>query len=167
MACGVNPVWLTDGKGEMTGYDPASQIAPQNAVTEIPLLDKFTAIRWKRLSKLFNLATHNGQTEFVKGAPSRTAFGYVMPDDKMMSQAANAIPQGAVLTIEPDISPLDGDLVAATNGTDVLIKELVYDGDNRYLRSYNSQYQPIAMDDRYEILGVITQFSLTRKTLKR
>jgi SOS-response transcriptional repressor LexA len=183
----TSPEWIATGKGQMVLSSGGSQslitieqivkdgidIADPNAGADsannlgigtrrIPVVSNEEAIDWN--SNEFDASSHHKWQECSSSAP-RNAYGLVMIDDKMTAHSGRSIPSGAVVIIDPQRKPENGNVVAVSVGNEVIIKELVFDGANRYLRSFNQHYSPILINDDYDIIGTAIDFNITSSLL--
>lgn len=89
------------------------------------------------------------------------SFALIIPSDSY----GLAFRKGSTIIVDPSQSPLDGDLilVQATNEPNILLKQLLMDGNEIYLRSVNPEIKSILpLLENYKIIGVVieTRFSL-------
>ncbi len=78
---------------------------------------------------------------------------------------APMLPNGSVLIFDPNVQPSDGDyVVIEMKDLDILlIKELVLDGCETYLRSPNPDIETIRVKNPYTVLGVMMQARINFK----
>lgn len=98
---------------------------------------------------------------------SENAFALIMQGKTMSPLFA----EGTILIFESSVQARDGDFIAVelNNSGDVLIKELILDGANMYLRSPNPDIKTIHIQTPYRILGVMIQarINLREKTSEK
>lgn len=95
-----------------------------------------------------------------KEVSSRT-FALVIPTDSF----GIAFRKGSLIIVDPDASPQDGDLILLKMATehDILLRQILKDGKDTYIRSVNPEMKSVKMlIEEYRIFGVIieTRFSL-------
>jgi SOS-response transcriptional repressor LexA len=76
-----------------------------------------------------------------------------------------AFRKGSTIIVDPERSPIDGDLILikTNDGSGVLLKQFLTDGNDIYVRSVNPEMKGIKnLRENYKILGVVieTRFSL-------
>ncbi len=86
---------------------------------------------------------------------SEATFGINVNTDSLNPRFAN----GTVLVVEPDLPPEDRDFVVlqTTGSRTVTVKQLLTDGQDRYLKPLNPEFQTVMMGDEHTILGVVLQ----------
>lgn len=170
-ATGVNIEWLIFGRGEMLAGAEIAESPTLYSIEQkkdyslrrIAMLDDKEAIEWQDNYIPKPQSERDAPPSFVQSDAPERVFGIIMKGDTMTSQGKDSIPDGAVVVIDPDREAQDGAIVAAFQGgtEQVLIKQLIIDGPNRYLTPLNKQYSPIKMDETFEIIGVVYQSSQT------
>lgn len=94
---------------------------------------------------------------------SDNAFAIEMRGDSMISPVdPQSIPSGALLIIDPDLTPTDGDTVVASiaSSQSITVKRFTTDGPHRYLKALNQQYNSIVLADEDSIVGVVVEMRL-------
>ena len=71
-------------------------------------------------------------------------------------------PKGSILIVNPDSEPQDHDhvIVRLTNQDKPLFKQVLFDGDTVYLKSYNRDIQVIKINNNFTITGVVVETRL-------
>jgi SOS-response transcriptional repressor LexA len=89
---------------------------------------------------------------------SDKAFAVRMEDNTMLPR----YPKGTIFIIEPDLTPQDKDFAAVRVGSQATIqfKQIMFDGEDLYLKPLNSDFEIKRIDKPYDIVGVMVQ-SLT------
>lgn len=177
LTCGVDPVWLETGRGEMsiTSHNALSaqtsssrQIAenerkystsrssqsstPQNVSssgsTKIPLLS------WSEAGGRLDHSQENA--EFVHLGPQVNdhAFALKVSGDSMETEFSN----GDIILIDPTLTPNNNSFVVVRllGEDNATFKQLIMDGGRRYLKPLNPRYPIIEIDYRASICGVVT-----------
>ena len=77
----------------------------------------------------------------------------------MESRGRRNIPEGAVIVVEPTTEFQSGDLVIAhlPNANEATFKQIIIEGNQSYLKSYNSQYPLIPFEKGAKVIGVVKQ----------
>jgi SOS-response transcriptional repressor LexA len=89
---------------------------------------------------------------------SKDAFALRVIGNSMTNPSGTpSIPEGYIVIVDPAIDAKSGSFVVAKlpGSDEILLKQLVIDGPNRYLKSLNPDYKPIAIDDDCTIIGVV------------
>jgi SOS-response transcriptional repressor LexA len=86
---------------------------------------------------------------------SKDAFAIVAEGNSMSPR----FEEGTVLIFEPEQTPDDQDFVLALiEGQQTpMFKQILVDGDDRYLKSFNSDYRTVFMTKKDELLGILIQ----------
>ncbi len=91
-------------------------------------------------------------TQAITGPNS---FLIEMVGDAMINPVGNpSISPGALLTIDPDLSPTNGSIVFCELSGQPTVKTLVHDGGKQYLSSLNPKYPIIELPAKTTIVGV-------------
>lgn len=71
--------------------------------------------------------------------------------------AMESFPEGCLIVVEPNMEPRNKSYVVARVGgtNDATFKQLIYDGNNKYLKPINPQYPIIPIDQPIDICGVV------------
>lgn len=164
---GVKIKWLQTGKGAMT-EEEGTQIAESDhgaystsngiELRRVPVISSEQAINLKDDPKGFT-PSEDQEWQNCSSKVTSKQYGLTVSGDAMVSPVGRSLPSGSIAVIDPEREAVNGNIVAAhKNGHNtVLIKQLVIDGDNRYLKSFDTQYALIPMADDYVILGVVTE----------
>lgn len=88
------------------------------------------------------------------------SFALVIPTDSF----GLAFRKGSTIIVDPSHSPTDGDLilVKARNEENILLKQFLLDGSDKYMRSVNPEIKSVTpLTETHKIIGVIieTRFS--------
>jgi transcriptional regulator with XRE-family HTH domain len=86
---------------------------------------------------------------------SKEAFAIVAEGNAM----APRFEEGTILIFEPEQKPRDQDFVVALikKQNTPLFKQILIDGDDRYLKSFNADYRTVFMDKDDSLLGTLVQ----------
>ncbi|MBE8232406.1 MAG: hypothetical protein HAW67_01630 [Endozoicomonadaceae bacterium] len=79
--------------------------------------------------------------------------------DAMESTGNRNVPEGAVIVVEPNTQYQSGDLVIAhlSQATDATFKQIIVEGNQTYLKSFNSQYPLIPYGKDAKVVGIVKQ----------
>lgn len=119
---------------------------------KVPLLDWEKAMYWPDKKIAFSQKQSFVATE----APaSEEAFALRMKDATMRPQ----FPENTLLIIEPELVAQDKDFVAVhlAGDSQLQVKQLLFDGDDKYLKPLNKEFQIKKIEGPYKIYGVVIQ----------
>ncbi|WP_348720347.1 XRE family transcriptional regulator [uncultured Alcanivorax sp.] len=79
--------------------------------------------------------------------------------DSMTSPSGASIPEGHLILVDPDRSPVSGSLVVAKldDSQEVTFKKLVIDAGQKYLKPLNPDYKTIQINGNCRIVGVVIE----------
>lgn len=91
---------------------------------------------------------------------SPKAFALRVTGDSMNNPTGTpSIPEGSIVIIDPEATPANGKIVVAKlpDTNEAMLKKLVIDGPNRYLKPLNPEYRTIPISEDCLIIGVAKQ----------
>jgi SOS-response transcriptional repressor LexA len=96
---------------------------------------------------------------------SKYSFALRVSGDSMTNPfGAPSLPEGFIVIVDPEIQAIHGSIVVARleNSSEAMIKQLIIDGPNRYLKPLNPNYRTIQINETCVICGVVkrAQFDL-------
>ncbi|MHA7841524.1 MAG: S24 family peptidase [Gammaproteobacteria bacterium] len=119
---------------------------------KVPLLTWENAIHWPDTQKAFTAEQAFVATE----APaSDKSFALRMKDATMRPQ----FPEDTLLIVEPELAPQDKDIIAIHMAGDsqLQVKQLLHDGDDKYLKPLNGEFHIKKVEGPHKIYGVVIQ----------
>ena len=143
---------LIYGERPQSGFTPAKRI-PLLSMVEAGKLTEIPAREYERYI-------------FVAGDIPDNCFALDVEGDSMTSQSGGeSIPDGSIVIVEPCCfsRELNHQVVIATLGDLATMKELVIDGDEIYLKPWNTAYpmKPIKIDQEgYAIIGRVISYQM-------
>lgn len=166
---GVNFQWLMSGQGEMTPspdmvineggttyvIEAKHATRPNHAATSkvisVPLLTSEQASTWQP-------SATPSQSRWIDTTAkvSSASFAMIANGDSMLSPSGSpSIPEGAVVIIDTEEREENGKIIAVThiNSNETVLKKLVIDGPNAYLKPLNPEYKNILMDSSWKVIG--------------
>ncbi|MBF0369289.1 MAG: helix-turn-helix domain-containing protein [Magnetococcales bacterium] len=166
LTCGVDPVWLETGHGEMS-LSPAG-VTPQDTATRgVSDSDRPYPTRGYLVTRLPLLSWIEASSQ---GAPqdqvgdertwvslgqdvNQKAFALQVSGDSMATEFTD----GDIIVVDPDARAENNHFVVARLiGEDkATFKQLIIDGGRQYLKPLNSRYPIIEIDNRATICGVV------------
>jgi len=154
----VSVHWLASGEGEMELGDGNVEVGPDINGT-IPLINWVQAGDWKEIAEGF--ANEDAEEwRAVTGKAHRGCFALRVKGDSMENPSGKiSIPEGAVIIVDPELPYSSGSLVIARleDSKEATLKQLVIDGEQKYLRPLNPQYPAIPINENCTIIGVVRQ----------
>lgn len=163
LTCGVDPIWLDTGRGEMALPGGAPYSAEFDSVGKdgkpvhtYPLLARVPLISWDELAKFCGESEENFKpdvTSWVPVAPraSDRSFAMKVPDDSMEPEFY----EGEIIIIDPTRKGSHNQFLVAREGTNrPTFKQLILHGDQQYLKPLNSRYPLIEVKNAVTVCGV-------------
>ncbi|WP_116895322.1 LexA family protein [Pseudomonas syringae] len=164
--CGVNALWLSDGKGDMTAFITSNEpsnvsMAEQSSrMYRYPLVSWVAAGEWSEAVEPYppGAADEYDVSDYKAKGP---AFWLVVKGDSMTAPTAPSIPEGSQILIDTRAEVLPGKLVIAklAGSNEATFKKLVEDGATRYLKPLNPAYKMIECGADCRIIGVAVRMT--------
>lgn len=165
LTCGVDPIWLDTGLGEMALPGAASYLEETynerkgggERKNTARLIARVPLISWEELVKHGNEPVESFAPEVFSWIPvapkgSERCFALRVPDDSMEPDFS----EGEIIVIDP---LLEGGhnkfLVAREGGNRPTFKQLVMHGEQLYLKPLNSRYPLIQVKNDLKVVGVL------------
>ncbi|MCB5161297.1 LexA family protein [Marinomonas algarum] len=154
-----SPEWLAHGTTQGTRerflhYVEAIPTKEDVKLYQCPILNYDIIAPWP---KTLTLYPHKTQWIATAEPVSEDAFWLPVENDSMRAQSGISISEGDFILVEPHQRAKNGDLVVAKlpDHQHAVFKKLIFDVDNVYLHSLNSEYTQIKVSDTYQIIGVV------------
>lgn len=161
LTCGVDPIWLDTGRGEMNmGGQPVVKGEKGAEGYRTPVIARIPLIAWDEAKEYTPETAESHHPENVKSwipvAPrtSSTAYALAVPDDSMEPEFY----EGEIIIVDPAMVAEHNRFVVARGEGDsrVTLKQLVVLGSKQYLKPLNSRYPLIDVQGSLIISGVVT-----------
>ncbi len=122
--------------------------------TSIPLISWEDALDWPNIHANLRSDGWNAWSS-TDATVSPMAFALRVKGEAM----APRFPEGTLLIVDPEYKPQDKDFVVVkvANQSQATFKQLLFDGDDAYLKPLNPEFNTARMDKRQTILGVMIQ----------
>ncbi|HCH4229684.1 TPA: helix-turn-helix domain-containing protein [Vibrio parahaemolyticus] len=148
----------------LDGIYGAMQTSSSNSVVaararkcmQLPVISWVQAGQWRESIAVLD---ENGP---VIASPFRCTEGaYVLEvnGDSMTAQhgSMESFPEGSLIVVEPNMEPRNKSyVIARIKGTDdVTFKQLIFDGNKKFLKPINPQYPIMPIDQPIEVCGVV------------
>ena len=167
LTCGVDPIWLDTGRGEMPligavpgmDQDEFAKAAEEGEVYRTPIFARLPLISWDEANKYCeeDIETfHPREVEsWIPVAPrsSDRTFAIRVPDDSMEPE----FNEGDIIIVDPTLPGKHNQfLVARMEGdTTSTFKQLIIVGNRQYLKPLNSRYPLIDVQGNLQVCGVV------------
>ena len=167
MTCGVDPIWLDTGRGEMSlhGSTPNTNQVDRAKATEdgeiyrAPLLARLPLISWEDANMSCEDSIESFHPKDVEAwipvAPrsSNHTFALRVQDDSMKPE----FQEGEIIIVDPVLPGKHNQFVIASMEGDTMatFKQLMVVGNMTYLKPLNSRYSLIDVHGPIKICGVI------------
>lgn len=164
--CGVDALWLSDGKGEMVrrvtaqGDEPANvaMAAQPNMMFRYPVISWVAAGAWAEAVEPYppGFSDRYEMSEYDSKGP---AFWLEVKGDSMTSPVGQSVPEGSLILVDTEADAYSGKLVIAklSNSDKATFKKLVDDGGRRFLKPLNPAYPMETCEDDCRIIGVVVR----------
>ncbi|MBF0453713.1 MAG: LexA family transcriptional regulator [Magnetococcales bacterium] len=166
LTCGVDPIWLDTGRGDMLlpgsggggmgGYSVEDEGQPYRP---FPLIARVPLIPWTLVDTLCGSEDfeqiESEATSWIPVAPrtSEQCFALTVPDDSMEPEFS----EGEILIVDPTAEGSHNRfLVARLEGDSrPTFKQLIVLGNRRYLKPLNARYPLMEVEGKLEVCGVV------------
>ncbi|MCL1076596.1 helix-turn-helix domain-containing protein [Parashewanella spongiae] len=154
---GVDSNWLSTGVGEP--FVQRKELKDQ--IRRIPEVSWKQAICWDEFYLTFDSSELGEYWRVTADLTDEKGFVLRVHGDGMEGSGSRNIPEGAIIIVQPQVESLfkSGDLVIAVlpGAEQAIFKQLIIEGQNRYLKSFNPQYPIITLDDKCKLVGLVKQ----------
>ena len=167
LTCGVDPIWLDTGRGEMSlvgampGMDQAelAKAAEDGEIYRAPIFARLPLISWEDANQYCDESietVHPKEVEsWIPVAPrsSDQTFALRVPDDSMEPE----FQEGEIIIVDPTLQGKHNQfLVARMEGdSTATFKQLIIVGNKQYLKPLNSRYPLIDVQGQLQTCGVV------------
>ena len=166
LTCGVDPIWLDTGRGEMSllGSTPGmsqaefAQAAEDGTIHRAPLFARLPLISWEDASQSCEepIESFNPKAEaWIPVAPrsSERTFALRVPDDSMVPEFR----EGETIIVDPTLPGKHNQFIIARVEGDTMatFKQLTVVGNKTYLKPLNSRYPLIDVQGNVKVCGVV------------
>lgn len=124
---------------------------------KIPILGRVNAGNWRSALQSFNSIN---PADWLETSLPKTPSLYAWANDGDAMEPR--FPSGALLTVDGEEEPLNGDIVIAkqAGSPETICRQFVREGGQRYLKPLNPRYPIAAMAEGDEICGVVLQMTM-------
>lgn len=131
---------------------------------QIPLITWQEAKEWNQLAYNYK-PKHPDQMVATTAEVSSLAFALQVQDDSMEAPSGISFPNGVIIIADPDqVATLDSFMVVTANhDKEATLKQLVSDGNKRYLKPLNPRYPIVEFTVRTTIYGIVRQMFVNFK----
>lgn len=152
---GYSARWIESGRGQML----TRNVSDGPSVQSLPLISWVQAGGWSDIVDNFR----PGQGEkiiYTTKKISGKAFALRVVGDSMENPNGRpTYPEGSIIIVEPERPAIHGSpvVVRLDDEKQAVFKQLIIDGDSRYLKPLNPRYPVIKVDSDSTICGVVIQ----------
>lgn len=120
----------------------------------VPLISRVSAGNWSEASDPFEV----GDAEDWLPCPAKhspSTYALRVWGDSMTAPYGRSYPEGVIIYVDPEKDAVSGDRVIArvAGDTEVTFKQLIIEGNRRYLKALNPGWPVIT--DKFEIIGKV------------
>ncbi len=169
LTCGVDPIWLDTGRGEMVlaGATPGmsgedfAKATEEGDIYRVPIIARIPLISWANAEtycsgdQAFDEFNPEEIKAWIPVAPrtSDRAFALTVPDDSMEPEFR----EGEYIIVDPTVAQEHNRFLVARigEGSGPTFKQLIVHGNQKYLKPLNSRYPLIDIQDTFKLCGVV------------
>lgn len=135
----------------------------------MPVVHFVPLITWNEIQTWQRLADTNEPKTYTQWLPvsnvhSKKAFALQVNGDSMEAPSGTSFPNGALIVVDPDKTPTNKSYVVVNlnekENNSTTFKQLIIDGNRRYLKPLNPRYPILELSDNAVIIGIIKQMVL-------
>jgi SOS-response transcriptional repressor LexA len=154
----ISGKWLATGQGSI-GLGVANLDRGPDIRGKIPLINWVQAGAWTEIVEGF---AYEAAEEWITatGSIHMDCFALRVKGDSMENPGGKlSVPEGAVIVVDPNAHPQHKSLVVARleDSKEATFKQLVIDGEQKFLKPLNPQYPAIPINGNCTIVGVVKQ----------
>lgn len=156
----VTPEWLLTGKGHPNDIHENAEAAPRLKGL-VPVINEVQAGHWTDIKTGFDEEAN----EWIPTIHSNSRYTFalrVVGDSMLNPHEKRSLSEGMIVVVDPEKQAKHRSIVVARleNSEKATVKELVIDGDIRYLRPFNPQFPIIPITEGTMIIGTVVSASL-------
>ncbi|MBF0214593.1 MAG: LexA family transcriptional regulator [Magnetococcales bacterium] len=165
LTCGVDPIWLDTGRGEMSLGGPPGGGPGMSGVSEaaegyrVPVIARIPLVTWEEAKAYTPETAESHHPENVKAwipvAPRTSAKAYALevPDDSMEPEFT----EGELIIVDPTMKAEHNRFLIARTSEDnrATLKQLIVHGARQYMKPLNSRYPLIEIQGELIVSGVV------------
>lgn len=129
----------------------------EEKVNYIPLLASAHVQDWMQNSAALKYR-FDFQQIAVATSFSPTAFAlHVLNDSMETTHGGPSFPQNSIVIVDPEYVMKEGSFIVVSldHSQELILRQVMHEGNQRYLKALNLRYPPISMKDPYTIYGVV------------
>ena len=154
------PIELRASVPEKAGPPAASgsNVSPGPEIRYLPLISWVQAGGWAEVADPYEPGGYERLVPVTRRYSNR-AYALKIEGDSMQSLDGDSFPDGFIIAVEPLQEAKNGSYVIAKleDSQEATFKQLVIDGNRRYLRPRNPRYPIIEVTEKATICGVVRQ----------
>lgn len=156
----VSPDWLVNGTGHPDDIHDNAEAAPRLKGL-VPVINEVQAGHWTEIKTGFD----EEASEWIPTLHTNSRYAFalrVVGDSMLNSHEKRSLSEGMTVVVDPEKQAKHRSIVVARleNSEKATIKELVIDGDMKYLRPFNPQFPIIPITEGTMIIGTVVSASL-------
>jgi len=157
---GCTPDWLVTGKGHPDDIHDNVEAAPRLKGL-VPVISEVQAGHWTEIKTGFD----EEASEWIPTLHSNSRYAFalrVVGDSMLNPHEKRSLSEGMIVVVDPEKQAKHRSIVVARleNSEKATVKELVIDGDMKYLRPFNPQFPIIPITEGTMINGTVVSASL-------
>lgn len=162
-ALGTDVAWIAFGR---ESDDSNNNVREAQTVYErprsAPVISWVQAGGWREAIDIHPPGNGDSTRAVPTGTGDKAFWLKVVGDSMTNPHGQPSIPEGALILVDPDISPTSGKLVVARlqSTNDVTFKKLIADAGRRWLKPLNPDYPMLEINGNCEIIGVVRKMEI-------
>ncbi|MBF0140458.1 MAG: helix-turn-helix domain-containing protein [Magnetococcales bacterium] len=163
LTCGVDPIWLDTGLGEMAlaggahyASVPGGTLKEGESYRPFPLIARIPLVSWDDMAKFCGESKDNFNPSITAWVPvspraSERCFALKVPDDSMEPEFY----EGEIIVVDPTMPGSHNQFLVAREGSNrPTFKQMIHHGDQQYLKPLNPRYPLIEVRGSLQVCGV-------------
>lgn len=125
---------------------------------ELPLISWVQAGAWAEAADPYHVGDFERLIPVTRRYSNR-AYCLRVKGDSMQAESGPSFPEGAIIVVEPLLEPKHGSfvIVRLEDSKEATFKQLIIDGDRRYLKPLNHRYPVMQITGEATFCGVVRQ----------
>lgn len=156
--------WLDQQHYEIAEEQAIYELGQVNKALRFPLVP---LLKWEQITSWLQERTNYALDEHTQLLPiplilGDKAFALTVTGDSMEAPAGISFIEGATLIVDPSYTAKPGAYIICLQGQEqrAIFKQLIHDGNKRYLKPLNPRYPLLEADNSLKIIGVVRQMLL-------
>lgn len=153
----TTPAWLENGIDAAHDEGQNFRLAPPLS-SNLPVISWMEAAEWNEISKKYSMEKAS-ETLAYAGARIPNAYALKIDGDSMEAPYGITFLPNSYVIIDPNRMPQQGDFIVVKqpNQKEAMLRQLIIEGGERFLKALNPRYPIISLENEAIICGVAVQ----------